>query len=252
MHLYFISPHLDDAIFSAGNLITKLCKRHKVTILTVFTQASEAPDTLFSRMFTHRSGFDNAKDFFQARKEEDMQVCHSLGADIIHLPYIDVAWRKKRNRDGFLLRLFPELIHLYPTRFHILSGIIHKNDNYMIRKITKELKSRIEDSSTVFCPLGIGNNVDHIIIRTICKNNFAHVIYWQDYPYMLRNKDNIPFIEENSLKRARFTELFDKRNLIEGYRSQTKAYFTYQKIINNTEEYYSVDEKLLKNCLLLK
>ncbi|MCR4313010.1 MAG: PIG-L family deacetylase [Candidatus Roizmanbacteria bacterium] len=69
---YFISPHLDDAILSAGGLINYLKDRKKIKIITVFTEG----DKLFLK-----------------RRIEDMNVCRYLGIEYLHLGFTDVLWR---------------------------------------------------------------------------------------------------------------------------------------------------------------
>lgn len=71
-YYYFISPHLDDAILSAGGLIYDLKYKGKVKIITVFTKGDE---------------------IFLKRKIEDKNVCNYLGIDFIHLGFNDILWR---------------------------------------------------------------------------------------------------------------------------------------------------------------
>lgn len=72
----FISPHLDDAILSAGALIYELKNKGRVKIITVFTKGD---------------------DFFLRRKKEDKNACHYLEIDYLHLDFTDVLWRNSSN-----------------------------------------------------------------------------------------------------------------------------------------------------------
>jgi LmbE family N-acetylglucosaminyl deacetylase len=76
MDIYFISPHLDDAILSAGALIYELKNQGRIKIITVFTKGDE---------------------LFLKRKIEDKNVCHYLDIDYLHLDFIDVLWRNSSN-----------------------------------------------------------------------------------------------------------------------------------------------------------
>ncbi len=71
---YFISPHLDDAILSAGALIYELKERGRVKIITVFTKGDKS---------------------FLKRKVEDKNVCRFLKVGYLHLDFTDVMWRKR-------------------------------------------------------------------------------------------------------------------------------------------------------------
>lgn len=73
---YFISPHLDDAILSAGGLIYDLKDKGKVKIITVFT---------------------NGDELLLKRKIEDKNVCRYLGVGYLHLGFTDVLWRNNPN-----------------------------------------------------------------------------------------------------------------------------------------------------------
>src|SRR3989338_2522104 len=232
---YFISPHLDDAILSAGSLISYLSDKTKVDILTVFTEASPKPYTRFCRKFMKICGYSDADIFFEDRRKEDETVCKKVNVNYKHLGLIDVAWRKKQNPsqiEKFLGRLLPEFIHLYPLGRNFMSGRIVEEDKLMISDIKKVFQSftfhvSSFKQSVVFCPLAIGNHVDHVIVINICKQLFgANLIFWTDYPYINRGNTAEGFIKKRELKSFTWGKnLEKKRELILGYKTQIPALF---------------------------
>lgn len=238
---YFISPHLDDAILSAGGLISTLAKTHKVKVITIFSKASEKPYTFFCRRYLNTCHYQDADMFFKDRKKEDQRLFHRLGIDPQYLDFADAAWRKKTKKN-WLINILPELSHLYPTRFHILSGRISQEDIILIDQIKKKLISFIPPNkkTIVFCPLAIGQHVDHIIVREICRQIFKQVIFWSDYPYNLSYKNiSSPFIYNASIIRWDTTP--HKRLLIKQYKTQAIYLFKNKPIRLIPETYYFND-----------
>jgi LmbE family N-acetylglucosaminyl deacetylase len=222
---YFISPHFDDAVFSAGALMTYLAKHTSVTVINIFTKASRRPYTLSAEMFLRQCGYRDAQKLFADRGREDADVFKSINVKVINLSFSDALWRKKDHL-GFLARFFSnigELSAVYPTyKLHAIKGKIAKADMDTVAAIKNELKAKVsEKNSVVFCPLGIGSHVDHVIARKVCDELFRDVIHWSDFPYNEKSQKN-----SDGLKSFVFAEgLSDKRKLIEGYKSQYGAMF---------------------------
>lgn len=227
----FISPHLDDAIFSAGGLILELSGKTDVTIATLFTRTGLPPYTLSAKAHLKRSGYGaaSAEDLASIRKQEDIRACKMAGADFKHLEFIDALWRKKK-KIGFLGKLFknifPEINYLYPFyRFNVISGKLAKGDSATMNGIKEKLVSLAGEigDTVIFCPIGAGNHVDHIITRNICAEIFPRTIFWTDFPYNLNFKPDQDFISKMSLSPCAWNKnLQKKKNLILEYKTQIK------------------------------
>jgi LmbE family N-acetylglucosaminyl deacetylase len=216
---YFISPHFDDAIFSAGALLTYLAQHTKVITINIFTE-SEKFNTLSAKVYLKQCGYTDAKKLYDDRKSEDAKVFNNVADNVINLGFVDALWRKKPQR-GFLSQLFsffPELQVIYPTyRFHIIKGIIAKEDLPTCRSIAEKLKETIIDkNAAIFCPFSVGNHIDHVITRKACEDVFSDLIYWSDFPYneaMKKDTHNFrSFSFENNKEK--------KIQLMKGYSSQ--------------------------------
>lgn len=242
---YFISPHLDDAVFSAGGVIHDLKKKGiKMKVINVFTKADIPPYTISARKFINACGYNNAKKLFEDRIAEDKKVLDVLKTEQINLGYTDALWRKKKNKNPFGI-IIPELNHVYPF-FHtsIAKGIVSSEDNSLIKNIQKSLSNIVKGSDIVFCPAGIGNHTDHIITRNVCVGVFPNLIFWSDYPYNTKNDIDRNLVAKNRL--LEYNHKIDtkvKTTLVNMYKTQIKAIFGVEKATAlNTEKYWSYNE----------
>lgn len=227
----FVSPHLDDAIFSAGGLILELAGKTDVTIATLFTKHGSSRNTLSAQNFLRISGYPNSKEnLFITRKKEDISACKIAGVNFKHLEFTDALWREK-EKVGIIGKLFgkifPEINHLYPFyRFNIISGKPAKEDMVTASNIKNNLLSlnRELNDAIIFCPIGVGNHVDHIITRNVCAEIFPRAIFWTDFPYHLNSKPDNNFISKMFLSPCVWSgNLQKKKDLILEYKTQTKG-----------------------------
>jgi LmbE family N-acetylglucosaminyl deacetylase len=232
MPCVFVSPHLDDAIFSAGELISLLAAKTKITIITIFTEGSNPPYTLSAKAFLKQCNYQDSLALFGARRLEDKAVCQELKINFLHLGLADASFRRKK-RQSFAFKIFgnfiPELAYVYPIyRTGIISGKIAKEDEdnlFDIEKKLNEVKEKFKPGY-VFCSLGVGNNVDHIITRDICQKLFSKLIFWEDYPYNLRIKNKKYISSKINLGSLdNFSYKKEKIKIMSLYESQIKAMF---------------------------
>jgi LmbE family N-acetylglucosaminyl deacetylase len=241
---FFVSPHLDDALFSAGDLIFHLAKKVPVTVITVFTKATSGPYTLSAYSFLKQSGYKNVRTLYENRNKEDEKLLQDMGVRSVHLGYVDALFRQKITKLNLLGKLVPELVHVYPTyRFHMAKGTISAYErDTLIEDLGKRLKKHIKNKSIVFAPAGIGNHVDHLITRDVCNKFFSPCIYWEDYPYNTRcpeQVDHNEWIVSHNLQRQELkTGWKEKVKLIKGYETQVDAIFPEGTIPHVNEAFY--------------
>ena len=247
---YFVSPHLDDAVFSAGSLISYLAKHTEVFVVSVFSESG--PQKTFSiKVFIKQCGFKDAKTLFEARREEDKAVIKNLGAKPIHLGFTDAPWRIKKvgAMRRFFAKTFPEINTIYPThRWHIAKGKASAEDAEMINKIKDGLNNLILKNNTggyeVFIPSAIGNHVDHVITRDICKDMFPNAIFWADVPYTIDSSEAVGNISLGK-KEIWNGNTAEKENVLRGYKTQFKAMFG-EKPVNLAQEIFYINEPVTK------
>lgn len=228
--VYFISPHLDDAVLSCGELILELADKTDITVANVFTEASDGPLTLSVRAFLKQCDRDDSKKLFEERKSEDKEAFDSIGVKVKNLEFVDAQWRKKDKLNWFekiFGRLIPELIHIYPVyRWHIINGKISKLDQAMMARIKLELLNLVgyDDNFIIFCPMAIGGNVDHLIVRECCLDIFKNnLLLWSDFPY--NSKDKVDFELSADYREEFFisNHKSQKDKLLRMYKSQYQA-----------------------------
>ena len=253
---YFVSPHLDDAAFSAGGLISYLADKTSVTVITVFTKSGEEKHSLSALSYIRQCGYgvNELAGFYRNRRGEDREVFESRGVEVVHLGFLDALWRPKKQlymiRKG-MSKLINEFKYIYPThRWHISKGIIAKDDEENLRVIEKKLREVVGKSEAIiFCPIGLGRHVDHMMTREVCTNAFSKVIYWEDAPYNLYHEydsGHERFIKEKNLK-GYMSKLNrkERKAMYPEYRTQ------FGKLFGGEKEFSLKDEKYFLNKLAL-
>ena len=242
----FLSPHLDDAVLSCGALMRSLAATSALTVVTAFTTADPPPHTYAARSFLRRCAMPDAEALFAQRRAEDRRVLDDLGAAHVHLGYADALFRRRRTGTPLVRhtgRLLPELVHRYPTyRFDIARGRIARGDRALIEALTATVAGWIRrtPSPWVFCPLGVGRHVDHLIVRAAGERFAERFVYYADFPYVRTALPDAGFVARHRLAPWSWTEGIEaKERLIRGYRTQVDGLFPSGRIPPIPETYYS-------------
>lgn len=242
----FFSPHLDDAVFSAGGLMDQLSRHMSIAVINVFTSGGDGRSTLSAKQFLKQSAAPSASELFTMRLREDEESLSLLNAHVVNLHYTDALWRKK-ERTLFPLSLastmLPEAESLYPTyRFHIIKGRVHQQDKQLIGELARRFRNIVPDPTTVapFSPIGMGTHVDHIVVREACRAAFGrNLYYWLDFPYFDRKGATNPFAQEVSLLKYTVPVAeARKRALCERYHSQYNIVMPDKMVLKNPEQFY--------------
>lgn len=246
IHLFFISPHLDDAIFSAGGLISYLSSKTSITIINVFTSYGDGRNTLSAKAYLKQCHSTNAQRLFKIRLREDKTVFSKLNLQVINLGFTDALWRKVKRSGAVksgLGKIIPEFNNLYPTyRFHIISGKIHREDSILEDRLKDRLKAitrKNKGSYITFCPLGFGYHVDHLIVRNACEKIFVNnLVYWSDLPYLLKLKKGYNLSGDTLLTKFIFrVTAGTKKRLCKLYKSQISQ-IVKDRAVYEQEVYY--------------
>lgn len=238
----FISPHLDDAMLSAGGLISRLSQKTPVIILNVFTQALDDKPTISAWKYVHAMGHTKATTLYALRRKEDTDAFAHLGIVPINLGFIEALWRKKTGKIANLLgKYIPECSYMYPIyRLHINSGKIAHADKQSMNALSQQIKHVVqqEKKPLIFSPFGIGNHVDHIVVKKVCEALFEKkCIYWSDFPYNVRvRKFGIAPVGYKKVSLQYDTH--KKNKLISYYKTQTMGLFGGAEIPNHQEVFF--------------
>ncbi|WP_240691616.1 PIG-L family deacetylase [Arthrobacter sp. CAU 1506] len=241
----FLSPHLDDAVLSCGALIEAEATRREVTVATIFTESAPPPHTRSARTFMRLARVEDAAALFEARRAEDLAVLRDLGVKYLHLGATDAIYRRRKPAAApdLLARFLPELVHTYPTyRFNIVRGRISRGD----RRLMAELRSQVAwlmkqtQAELIFCPLGVGRHVDHLVARALGTAFPEQVVYYSDFPYNQSAEPDAAFLTQHQLEPWLWDQgLEAKEHWIRQYDTQADALFPDGRIPAAPESYFA-------------
>jgi LmbE family N-acetylglucosaminyl deacetylase len=168
-----LSPHLDDAAFSAGGALAAwVDDGWTVTIATLFT-GNVAQPRGFALACQLDKGIPPETDYMALRRAEDARACARLGARAEHLPLLEAPHRG-----------YPDAAALFqPCR---------PDDDVaaaLVSAITALL--RAHKPQEVWAPRALGGHVDHVLVHRAARRaaEAAHipVRWWTDWPYADRH-----------------------------------------------------------------
>jgi LmbE family N-acetylglucosaminyl deacetylase len=173
-HLY-LSPHLDDAIFSLGGLMAMQDARGEpISILTAF--AGDPPDWRISPFAAElHARWGKAGPPMAVRRAEDRLAAGRLGASVVHLQFPEAIYRIGEE-DTFL---YPDVDAIF--------GPVDPQDNLLLQNLLDALGGVEIGEAAVYCPLGIGGHVDHLLLRNAAEMLNIPLVYYREFPYTTRS-----------------------------------------------------------------
>jgi LmbE family N-acetylglucosaminyl deacetylase len=177
---FYLSPHLDDAVFSCGGLIWEQASRgEEVQVWTVFAGDPPAcPLSAYARGLHARWGA--GPQAVRLRREEDRRACRRLGAAFRHLPFPDVIYRRDPEDGKPLVNSDADLFRDLPA-----------GETYLVDQLGRQL-AELPPAARLVCPLALGNHLDHQLVREAAEGIGRPPWYYADLPYGLRAGDPPP------------------------------------------------------------
>jgi len=169
----YVSPHLDDAVFSCGGLIARQKARgDEVVVITVCGGDPPMGElTPFAYDLHRRWGGEGSP--MGLRRAEDHVACGRLGASVVHLPIPDAIYRRSAQGEAF-----------YPDNGSLF-GAMAAGDSGRIDEAAAALERAVPPESEIYLPLGIGGHVDHLLTRRAAERLVHPRWYYRDLPYAL-------------------------------------------------------------------
>jgi LmbE family N-acetylglucosaminyl deacetylase len=160
-----VSPHLDDAAFSAGGTLAALAAAgHEVTVVTCFTASVPDPQG-FALACQLDKGLPADVDYMALRRDEDAAAMAVLGATPLHLG-------------------LPEAPHRgYGSAPDLFAGV-HDGDE--VWRTVRDLLEGVAGELWL-APQALGSHVDHLQVLRAVAGTGRPVLWWRDSPYVLRD-----------------------------------------------------------------
>lgn len=178
MRWVYISPHLDDAVLSAGGLIyeqTRAGDQVEIwTLLCGFPSGEELSP--FAQLLHHMWKISSVVQLIRARRAEDIRACKVVGATPIHFDFLDCLYR--RGKDGGWL----------------YGGIFvppHEYEADFPARIAEAISARLEPTDQLVCQLGLGSHVDHVLVRRALDLLQRPTLYYADIPYLFKAPEEL-------------------------------------------------------------
>jgi hypothetical protein len=201
MRWIYLSPHLDDAVLSAGGLIYEQSRAGLSveiwTLMCGYPPGAADDVSPFAQLLHAQWGFSSAEETVRRRREEDRQAARFLGVGVIHFDFLDCIYR--RGSDGGWLY---SDVFVPP----------HPEDAGIPAQIAAAVAAHLEADDVVVCQLSVGSHVDHVLARAGAELLDRPLYYDIDLPYIfyypgeLEQKaagmrDSVQFITETGLQR---------------------------------------------------
>jgi LmbE family N-acetylglucosaminyl deacetylase len=171
MRWIYLSPHLDDAVLSAGGLLHDLTQSG--TSVEIWTFMCGDPQlercSAFADDLHKKWGFANAAETVRARRVEDHAAASVVGAKAVHFDFLDCIYRRDQNGDW----LYSEIS--VPPR--------EADADYPAR-IAASISARLEPDDVLVCQLAVGSHVDHVLVRRAAELLRRPLRYVVDVPYI--------------------------------------------------------------------
>lgn len=212
MRWIYLSPHLDDAVFSAGGLIYEQAQSGTpVEIWTFMAGFPELDVSPLAQAIHKQWGFSSSEETIRERREEDKNAATILGAKSLHFDFLDCIYRRGTN--GRAAWLYSEIF--VPP---------HPGDAQLPAQIAQTISARLLPDDVLVCQLAVGSHPDHVLVRQGAELVGRHLVYYIDVPYILSHpgedaeksagmKESVHFITESGLNRWQEAALAYKSQL---------------------------------------
>ena len=178
MRWIYLSPHLDDAVLSAGGLILDQSRAGIPVEIWTFMcgYAPEEAVSPFAQLLHTMWGFSSAEETTRMRREEDKQAAAMVGAKVLHFDFLDCIYRRGADGEWLYSDVFT------PP---------HPEDADLPPRIAETISSRLEPDDVLVCQLAVGSHVDHVLVRQGAELLGRSLRYDIDVPYIFYKPEEL-------------------------------------------------------------
>lgn len=179
MRWIYISPHLDDAVLSAGGLIYEQTRAGiPVEIWTVICGIpGHRRLSDFARVLHFAWGTGTPRQTVLLRRREDRAAAAIVGARVRHFDVPDCIYR------------------LGPDGEFLYQGIFvppHPAEADLPARIAADLAAHLRPDDVLAVPLSIGGHVDHVTVTAAARLLGRPLLRFADIPYLFGHPDSLP------------------------------------------------------------
>ena len=170
----YLSPHLDDAVYSCGGLIDRQV-RQGVSVTVVTICAGDPPPGLRSALALElEARWGSAAQAVEHRRQEDLEACARLGAAAAHVGLPDAIYRLDEHDQP-----------LYPDEGSLFGPLLPA-DQPLSEQLRQAIDQVSPDGAKLYAPLAIGGHVDHQLVRRAAEALDRPLWLYPDFPYIVR------------------------------------------------------------------
>jgi GlcNAc-PI de-N-acetylase len=209
-----LSPHFDDAIFSAFS-----CLQESNLPIKIITICAGQPEGAELSSWDKKCGFDSGKIAAIKRAEEDLEVCKKLGVQHVHLDFIDQPYSGAKN----------------------------------IELMAKKIQPHLSEMGDILLPLGIGQNYDHLAVRDSLLDYLytpeMNVTLYADVPYANSYSEWMPelFKKKNLRWKLAFQQVIQKGFILSAPEKKILSNDTIREKLNIASLYKSQIKPIQKS-----
>jgi len=188
MQWIYLSPHFDDIALSFGGPVWEQVQAGTPTEVWTICggDAPSGPLTPFAQSLHARWGAD--EQAVELRRLEDIASCRRMGASYRHFPIPDCIYRRaggSLDKLAFCQGPGEALVQANED----LQGPLLPKDETLVADLSKLLDLVLPPQARLVCPLGIGNHLDHQLVRAAAERGGRSLLYYADYPYVLHHPE---------------------------------------------------------------
>ena len=178
MRWIYLSPHLDDAVLSAGGLIYEQTGSDIPVEIWTFMCGYAPPGQVspFAELQHAQWGFSSAEETTRMRRQEDKTAAAIVGARVVHFDFLDCIYRRGTHGEW-----------LYSD----ISVPPHPEDAGMPAKIAETISARLQPEDVLVCQLSVGSHVDHVLVRQGAELLGYPLRYDIDVPYIFYKPEEL-------------------------------------------------------------
>ena len=173
MRYIYLSPHLDDAVLSAGGLIYEQVRAGKAVeiwnLMCGFPPYGELSP--FAQLLHFQWGTASVEDTVRLRRIEDEKAASIVGAKTIYFDFLDCIYRRAPDGEW----LYSD-IYVPP----------HEAESDLPARIADAVSARLTRDDKLVCQLSVGSHVDHVIVRRAAELLNMPLLYDMDIPYLFK------------------------------------------------------------------